>query len=196
MFKSSAKSGTFLLLISIVTAPDVAAPDVAAKELDEWRGQAADSLGSPCPQRNEQIYQAPPAFLSMRQDGRGSPREALGTQGSVRLAWGEPLAVQDSPRKKKKGVGEDKGTKELEGARFPGGPTGSLLISKRRANQSVATGKVKGQRGNRGCQRAKGRFRERTVGGLLCLWVSLISEPLWPRTEPWVPTGSCLFKQN
>lgn len=81
VFKSSAKSGTFLLLISIVTAPDVAAPDVGAKELDEWQGQAADSLGSPCPQRNEQIYQAPPAFLSMRQDGRGRPWEHRAASG-------------------------------------------------------------------------------------------------------------------
>jgi hypothetical protein len=76
-----------------------------------------------------------------------------------------------------------------------------FLVAPREANWSqreghMATCKVKGQQGNHRCQQAKGQFQERAVGGLLRLWVSLISEPLWPGTEPWVPMGSCLFKQN
>lgn len=134
--------------------------------------------------------------------GKRESREALGTQGSKEteaLGWPGVSPWQCSvllEERKGEGGGRDKDTKELEGAWFPSGPMGSLLISKRRAKQSMATCKVKGQQGNSRCQQAKGQFRERAVGGLLCLWVSLISEPLWPGTELWVPTGSCLFKQN
>lgn len=136
----------------------------------------------------------------MRKEGRGGPGRPGDTgqprSRGMRLGWGKPLEVQCSLGRKKQRVWWRQRPQIGRGVWFPGGPKGSQLISKRRANYSTATRKVKGQQGHCRCQQAKGQLWERAVGGLLCLWVSLISEPLWPGTEPWVPMGSCLFKQN